>query len=352
MNKKTWFNGFGYFLGAGVLATGLAATGCGDDETPAVDAGVDAAPGVDATPCTGHGCPSGQNPWALTAEGGEVRLEYYQLPEGANKLAAHAFFWKDQTPAIRPLLGATIANHLNFEGCHDYETGEYFNGGVSTEAQAILDTRTYIDAGAFMQLVNEDDATDVIELAKQPAGTADQSQNLQHDILYLADTTLNPTYNAGYKIAFDGFGLDMTDGTAIQMNWMSNDPTVYLPPNFTMTNPAEADYFAGVELTRGQDFTPTWENAEPANANGPATLSFMGFVGLTGKVEAYCIKTSNTGELTIPYEVYDVVPDTGYLLMGTFTHTAWKDEQDAKIDVLGVNCKLSQYTLVDAAAAN
>ena len=360
MTKKSLLSGFGYFLGAGVLATGLTMTGCGDDETPVtqVDAGeeVDAMSNMDAAGCTGHGCPTGENPWGLTAENGEIRLEYFKLADGESKLAAQAFFFKNQDPANRGF-GGTPVDSPTAEAagvsCGDLTGGVYFNNGASAEAVQILATREYIDVGPFINFTNKDDASDVIALPKKE-GVVDLSQNLQHDIIYqVDDPLLTPAFNVGYDVSFEGLGPDLTDGTSVQMDWTTNNIEVYMPPPFTMANPVEDAFFAdGLTFTKGQDLTLQWSLDEALNADSASPASFVGFVNAeTNQVESYCIKIVDDGELLVPAEILEVVSPSGNLLVGTITHVAYKGENEGRVDVQGITCKLAGYTIEDAAAA-
>lgn len=368
MTNKNWLIGFGRTLGAVVLSTGMMATGCGDDTTTTdtpdamVDETPDAGPTADAMCEPGHGGGCGDSSFDLALEGGEIRLELFQQgpDNGGNRLAAQAFFFNAQTPGIRPMVGTQIVDENgDFHGCFAYKDGEYYNNGANPRHQEIADSRAYIDVGATVTLTNVADDTDTLELAKDDSGTAvDPSNRIQHDILYVGDENYDPARAAFYSWEIAGAGdylaIDLVNGysAATQMPVPDGfEPNIYFPQEFTLSDPVEADYFAsGVSFNKGEPLTITWDNAGEEDATSPGVVSFVGFVTANDEVESWCLTPGDSGSATVPPEVLDYVSPEGKLLVGKFAHTAWEQTQDdARFDVLAVNCKLGAYTITDPA---
>lgn len=351
--------------------------GCGDDggtsgDPP--DAGIDAMAtdggGIDA--CVGgHGGGCIDSPFSL-AEGGEFRLERFKYnPQNDDDLAAHAFFFRGQTPEFRELAGPeiTLRAELVADGytCHDMRRGDYFDNGFSAEAQLVADSRDYFDVGGA-RLTNADDATDVIELASSIGNadadaTTDASASLQHDILFKGDLDTVVTLGARYLPEIDGsaeYGsLDLKYGQSASGDEMADSngngvPQVYMPAGFTMTLPTEADFYPALPFTKGEDtfLEYTIDNPEPVGgADGyPTIVPFIGFVD-AGEVQAYCFKTTkgvlDDGKFTVPHEVLEILPaapaEPGYIIFGRFTHVAWEvgGGDLTRMDFVGVECLIS-----------
>src|SRR5688572_25394913 len=108
-----------------LLAGGLIA--CGDDKKD------------EPTICTGHGdC---DDAFELP-EGGEIRMELNGFADGTSNINIQALFFKSQNPPRRELVGSVVEG-----GCEDWSAGNIFDNGDTPEAQAIADSREYIDIG-------------------------------------------------------------------------------------------------------------------------------------------------------------------------------------------------------------
>jgi hypothetical protein len=385
------------FAGAFLLAGAVVA--CGDDDgggnTPP-DAGTpDAEPGpiIDGgTPdaCVGgHGEGCVDSPFVL-AEHAEFRLELFQTgPTGTgndSRLAAQSFFFTDQEPAARIIGGdpITIRPELADQGyvCVSMAAGNRFDNGGTPEAQAIVDTRTYIDVGDNVTMTNVADDT-AITLDKylssdDPAAATDPSANLIHDILYLADPDVDPALATQYKPAVAGSAaypaIDLGYGQAAFTTKELADangvgePLIYMPSDFQLTLPTEADFYAqaGLTFTKGEDFTITYTIDDPEDVGNthPTIIPFVGFVK-NREIQAYCLKFTadvlDDGEFIVPYEVFEIVDqdppaneDGSYFEFGRFTHAAWEAlnvAEPSRADLMGINCALSaDWEILDAPA--
>lgn len=365
--------------GACLLAGSVVA--CGDDgggSTP-IDAG--------GTPdaCVGSGHTSGciDSPFQLP-EGGEFRLERFQFsPDSTNDaLAGHAFFFRGQTPDFRELAGPAIdlrPDIAEIYSCHDMRRGDFFDNGKSPEAQVVADSREYFDVGGA-RLVNTADENDVIELtpnsqdSMNPRATTDESAQLVHDILYKSDPeNTDVQLFARYEPRIDGSSeypsLDLKFGQSAAGDELSDSngngtPQIYMPAGFTMTEPAEENFYEAKSLifTRGVDkiLRYTLDNPEPVGEPGgyPTIIPFIGFVDDEGKVNAYCFKNFegelDDGEFIVPHEVLEIIPaqpsDSAYIIFGRFTHVAWEVQREplTRLDFVGVECLISfQWEVVD-----
>lgn len=388
------------FAGAFLLAGALVACGDDDGENNPIDAGDDDidASTVDAgTPdaCVGgHGEGCAATPFAFP-EHGEFRIEVFQTgPSGTGddvRVAAQAFFFTGQTPPIRPFGGVPIPirQELTDMGiaCNDYSAGIYFNNGGTPEAQLAADSRTYIDVGASATLTNANDVTDVITLGKfesedDPALATDVAENIIHKILYQADANdTEVAFFTQYRPAVEGsetyIALDLGYGeaaaTAPPKNELADangegDPKIYMPSDFTITEPAEDDYFdaAGLTFVRGVDFELKYTVANPEGADHPQVIPFVGFIK-DRQAHVYCTNPFPPADATeatfiIPYEVFEVIDEDPaaddedtYFEFGRFTHAAWEDQAVAdpgRLDLLGIDCHLSpDWVVVDAPPA-
>lgn len=391
MIKKSSLQRMAQIAGTCLLAGSL--VGCGDDgnNNNPPDAGPDANQGLidggGGTPdaCVGgHGGGCFDSPFQL-AEGGEFRLERFKYnPDNDDDLAAHGFFFSGQTPDFRPLAGPEIELRQEILDkkytCHDMRQGNFFDNGKSPEAQTVVDTREYYDVGGA-RLINADDENDVIELVSSVGSTdvdavTDLSASLQHEILFKGSPDTNVGLFSRYLPEIDGsaeYGsLDLKYGQSAAGDELADEngngtPQIYMPAGFTMTSPAEEDFYANLQFVRGQDtvLTYTINNPEPVGepldqGGYPTIIPFIGFVDDNGKVNAYCFKNFagelDDGEFIVPYEVYDIIPEaptTGYIIFGRFTHCAWEvgREPITRLDLVGVECLISAtWQVVDPPA--
>ncbi len=379
------------FAGAFLLVGTM--VGCGDDDGPSnpVDSGAVDAPVADAgaaDACVGgHGEGCVGSPFALP-EHGEFRLERFQEgPTGTGddtRLAAQAFFFNNQNPPVRPFFGTPIPlrQELVDQGyaCGDYSAGNWFDNGGTPQAQAVADSRTYIDVGANATLTNVDDDAEVLTLNKfqssvDPLDATDFSANVVHDILYQADVDLEVSLGTQYKPAVNGsaayVALDLGYGEAALTGELADpngegDALIYMPSNFAITTPANFFDPAGQTFTKGEDFTITYtiDDPEAVGSGHPTIIPFVGFIK-NRQVQAYCSKQTpnviDDGTFIIPYEVFEVIDqdpaadeEGSYFEFGRFTHSAWEAENLAspgRLDLMGINCLLSPDWVVNPPAA-
>lgn len=361
MISKNRLNRFAHGLAAAVLAVGFTAA-CSDDPTvtPEVDSGVDA-----EVPCEGHLCPPTSATMTLP-EGGVIRYELFHVGYDAdgNKqeiLGGWTFLFKGQDPATRMILGPAVEGA---PGCFDQSAGNYFLSGNTTLNQAIVDTRTYYDLGASLTLTSENETA--IEMPKQE-GAQDPSTLLQHDVLYLTD--LGPAQaaalerNVKYPVPTiapvgDFPGLDLRGGFDAMLGADHTDPpAMYFPADFTFNTPTEEEYFAapaalngGLQVDASQDLTFNWTRAAEPPAGWVGQLQFTGFLDENQAFKYLCLSDSAT-EQVIPASLFTQpeMPQSGKLIHGAITHVAWaqhvSDAEEYRIDLLGVNCKFSWFTL-------
>jgi hypothetical protein len=331
--------------------------------------------GPDAPPpaCEGHTCPS-NSPTMMLPEGGDFRYELFHVgyDEYGNKievLGGWSFFFRGQTPSARPILGPLVTEGIGFPDgaadCFNQTAANYYWSGWSAQGQTIVDTRTYYDLGESLTLISENGVE--ISMPKREPGTADPSTLLQHGVLYMAD--LGPAQAAdldrGVKYPLpqiapvnDFPGLDLRGGVNVPANadW-TDPPAMYMPHDFTLLSPTEEEYFnpweeGGLWIDRTQDLTFAWY--QPATPAGfPAQVQFTGFLTDDQTFQYLCI-TASADTQVIPYGLFSQpdFPASGKLIHGTLTHVAWAQrdgEEELRFDVIGVNCKFSTYTLVDAA---
>jgi hypothetical protein len=368
MIKKSSLMKLGQLSGAFLLAGTL---GCGDDgggETTPVDANVTPPP-PDACAGGGHVCGDVDSPFLLP-EGGEIRLERYQLgiDDQDDDISAQAMFWKNQDPPYRGLEGKpiTLREELVALGydCADYRDGTFFDNARSEEAQAIADSRDYYDVGESVTITNTENPADMVVLPKyesadDPAAATDFSSSLVHDILYRDDGSYVVERGATYRPSIAGPAeypmLDLKYGESFTGEEFADadgngTPVIYMPGRYTLTQPTEADYYAdgAVNLVRGQDYTIEYDVLELEPEDWPDIMAFVGF-SRNSKVEAYCNRrftdVAEDGKFVIPFEVQEVItPDAenGSFFMGRYTHVAWEVQQDkTRLDLIGSECKVS-----------
>jgi len=367
MMKKSSLMKLAQLSGAFLL---VGAVGCGDNSggiTP-VDAN-EPPPPPDACAGGGHLCQEVDSPFLLP-EGGEIRLERYQLgtDDQDDFISVQAMFWKNQDPPYRGLAGKplTLRDELVDLGydCADYREGNFFDNGSSPEAQLVADSRDYYDVGESVTLTNTDNAANMVVLPKyvradDPIGATDFSSSLVHQILYRDDGSYTVERRATHRPSIAGSAeyptLDLKYGESLSGEEMADGngngtPLIYMPARYTLTQPTEADYYTegAVNIVRGQDYTIEYDVSEFEPEDWPGIMVFVGF-SRNGKVEAYCNRrftdVAEDGKFVVPFEVQEVVtPDaeTGSFFMGRYTHVAWEVQKDkTRMDLLGSECKVS-----------
>lgn len=315
-------------------------------------------------------------------EGGELRLERFQLgPDDADaELAAQALFFTGQEPPLRTIGGVPIELRVELTEqdyvCLDLRDGHYFDSGKSPETQAIVDSRAYYDVGATATLTNAEVAEDVITLerflaADDPTAATDRASGLVHDVLYKAPVTTPVARHARYLPAIAGSPaypyLDLAYGEAATGEELTDPatgegtPQIFMPSAFTMTSPAEADFYAegALVFTREQDLELTYAVTEAAPEGWPTILPFIDFVNDADVVEAKCLKLApgkpEDGRFIVPYEVLEVVQADpgGHAVFGRMIHVAWETRQDrTRMDLIGIESKVARgFVIQDATAA-
>jgi hypothetical protein len=293
--------------------------------------------GVDPPVCGGHGSSCG--PFAEDVpEGGEFRIELQKSgTDGTISAATHAYFYKDQTPAARPLMGPEFPAG---SGCIDMTAGIYFDNGSGPMATQIADTRTYIDAGASVKIKHAQKEITLDKLMNEK----DYSSLLTHDIVYLpasADGSDYPT-NAAYSVEWTGGELGamtMTEPTDSGTN-EAIESQLFVPAPMTNINPSFA---SNLQFPATGDWEVTYEKAA-APAGSPFEMTFILFLNeSTGGAEYQCTGDPSTGKLTVPRALLDKLQPTGLALFGTFTQIGHM-QSGRRLDTVGVNCTYQNYT--------
>jgi hypothetical protein len=344
MIKKNWLGLFA----AATLALSFTAA-CGGDDGD----GDGNTPDAMDEPCVGHGCPGIDSPFQL-GEGGEFRMEVIRTDDTDTDsfVAGQAFFFKDQVPSFRALgpdeVFATAAN----TECFDFRRNDFFDNGATPEAQAIVDTRTYYDAGETATLTSGATGFEFVMLPSED--NIDDSAGLLHDVLYENNDVTQVENNVAYAPSIAGSaelpGLDLGDGEAVTgEEWGDLPVELFMPPAWDVVGGVVADtsaYFAGVTLDPAADALFQWTNAEATNPAAPSQLAFIGVFNNDGGVDFYCFTPDTMdGEITLPAAVISEMDPDGGLLLGKFAHIAWENRLDGtRIDLLGVECKFAGYT--------
>lgn len=353
MVNKKYPRRVAYSFGVIGLLFGFAA--CGDDGgSNAPDAG--STPEVDAM-CSGHGCPGVDSPFQLP-EGGEMRIEFFQFgpnppPPLEGDLAAVQFFlFTGQDPEIRGP-GKLIEHDLEGIDCFDVSDGVNFDNGYSEVAQAIANSRSYIDVGENVTMTDADG--EEIVLSKL-TNDIDFSSNLTHDIIYRADMDF-PKFNMPYTFKVAGTaevpGLDLAFGeTPFGVDRPESEPpTMFFPRQFTLDSPTEEEFFAGLSVSRDEDLTISWTYEGDLDPEWPAVASFIGFGNADGQGIVGCSAAANGADgdsITIPTEALALAPEGGSLLVGFFHHIGYEERQTAtRFDTLGINCKAAGFEIAE-----
>ena len=285
----------------------------------------------------GHGGPKPTcGPWADDVpEGGDVRIEIQRNgTDNTTTHAMHGYFFKDQIPARRELEGVEV---VPGSGCTDVTSGAHFDNGAAGEAQAIADSRTYLEAGGEIQLKS---TAQSFTLPEQMA-MSDLSSGLTHDVVYLNPSTDGTAdlRNHGYSVEWTGGGLgsmELTEPTAVQGIPVKSQ--LYVPANMENISP---DFSAPLGVPATGDWAFSYTIAPP-EADAPPLLAFAVFYNLdTFGVEYQCVADAD-GTMTIPRAMIDKLKPTGLVYFGAFTHVGHK-QQGRRLDLVGVNCQYQEY---------
>ena len=368
---------------AALLSLGLVA--CSDDNPG--DGDVDAG-GPDA--CVGHTC----TPTAVAGlpEGGTLRLEYVHAGlngpdrvEGINAFVAQyegQQSWDENNPDVpRPFLGPSIATSATME-CYDQTDFNYFFQGHHPNIQNLADTRTYYaDGPATIPLTavgGPGDGT-VFDLVRQE-NTRDTANFIEHDNVWMgiaqtpgsaAELTRNTkqTINA-IPPNGDYPGLVLPQGYDMTLGGAEFDGTIgsFIAPDFDFDMPTPAEFFDPNGLVI--DDTADWQMGftmvdgltVPGAAEGwPNALWFTGFVSLqdygngAGGVPTLnymCLgpagSANSNQDIVIPQEVLELAPESGAIIAGIITHTAWALNETHRFDSIGMNCDFTTYSKATA----
>jgi hypothetical protein len=347
-------------------------TACGDDGgTPPDD--VDAPPDE---PCVGHQCPP-SNPVLMSPEVGLLRAELYHFganPDGTRNeaLGAWAFFFENQNPPYRSILGPVIDTLTPTNAtCFDNRVGDALVNGYSPRNQEIMDTREYFDLGPSITISPAAGGEDIIMTRYTAAADGDAARDptnqLLHKVIYKSELSAaaalqrNATYNMPVippdeAIGFPG--LDLRGGFDIpgSQDFAERTPTLYVPPNFTLDN--EADFYAagGFVIDPTVDLTMGWtiDDGDVIAADWPTTAQFTAFASVDAdgrpQIQYICVGPSAAGSHTIPADLFTMpdFPQSGLILQGMFAHVAWATpwgDAEGHFGYLGVNCDLGPFSL-------
>lgn len=306
-----------------VCASSLLA--CSSDDTP--------------SPCSAPHGGGGCGPFADgVPEGGEFRIELQKSgTDGTISAATHAYFFKDQNPPSRLMVGPELpAGSL----CFDMREGVFFDNGAAPAAVAIADSRTYIDAGPTVQIKHPSYAVTMDKLMNQ----IDYSSTLTHDIVYLpasGDGAPYPT-NTAYSVEWtegELGAMEMSDPTDSGTNAVI-ESQLFVPAATTNLNPSFA---SPLQLPATGDWTITYQVEASAPATAPFHMSFILFLNESGGADYQCTGDPSTGSLTVPRAVMDSLSPSGLALFGTFTQVGHV-QAARRLDLVGVNCTNQSYT--------
>jgi hypothetical protein len=374
-----------------VGALGLAA-GCGssDDNGGALPDGggngndLDAdVPEADAC-VPGHGeiCPGDLNLLELP-EGGEVRIEFFELGFNQEELlnATEAYFYRDQTPATRDIFGPLI--EITREAgdelpdstvCLDGRAGVHYNLVQWPENQAIADTRTYLDVGDSVKLVQRDGDLE-LEMVRSrrdeaPFNGVSRAQGKIHDIIYLVEDAelegedeyivpQNTWFDFEVPGSIDLPAFEPTNG----MNFVDGSPLdsfgLFFPSRYTHRGPDpdgdfaddfEQNYFErGVAYVEGEDFTFNVPLVNEPGDDDPASVYIAALFNEHNGVYIYCLNTNarEEGTVTVPREIVELLPAEedggarrGRMSLLHITHFGYA-LNGRQFHVMGMACKTS-----------
>jgi hypothetical protein len=285
----------------------IGGSGCGDDDTPGSDGG---------PTCVGHACP---NAVIDLPEGAEVRLELIDWKDGPLEVRTHAWFASAQEPASRPWPRlpsewGEVAPNV----CVDMTSGTIWPSGNP-------ESRTYVDVGASIKLVG---GGKELVLARGMDVEDDTERNV-HDIGYI--TEINPAdvlTDTEYVVEIPGAG---------SIEAVTLDPGIYMPEIFVTSFP---DMDETVYMPRGKDFPIIWDAPDNVDEFQFAFVAFLDLIDPT----VFCIGPNN-GQMVIPKDMLDVMTPGGLVKVGVLSHRAAEILDDRRADLVGINCKLTNYVV-------
>ena len=262
--------------------------------------------------------------------GGEIRLELIYTKDGAIgtgrkgnfEVRNHAWFASEQTPGSRPFTRPPAQWYESVNVCTDVRDKTMFPNGLPT-------SRTYLDVGANVTLTS---------------GSAEIVMTKESD---LQDQTYDNTYELGYwtEVPPDDLVVDAEYQVELagsdDIANMTFEAGLYVPADFDLSFPNLSQH---VEIPPAEDFPFIWTDDAPDE--DPFLFAFVGFADSLG-ANYFCIGPNNGGML-IPQEVLDDLPATGVVQFGLLSHRAVQlGDQEKRVDLLGLNCAESQYTITD-----
>jgi hypothetical protein len=369
---------------AGFLSLGLVA--CSDDAgdgDPPPD--VDAAPEPDAPPpCMGHACPGNDSVVSLP-EGGTLRMEYLHAgnnPDGTRiELNMRAFLtqfegqnsWDPNEPDVpRPFLGPMVASTPSME-CYDQRSFDVFFNAYHPNIQEFVDSRDYYADGPATITATSDDPNDPnnIDLILS-TDTSDPADGVIHPYIWLG-TGPGTDIDRGVKYSVDLQapngdypGLIAETGYDVPANATEWEGSLgaFIAPDFDLTAPTEQEFYNNLQIDPANDlaFGYNLVGGNPIPAEWPTPVWFAGFVRLmdygdgTGTrptLEYLCLgpagRDATNDALAVPAGVFStdpaVFPQTGKIITGIITHTAWALNETHRFDAVAMNCDIGDFTI-------
>jgi hypothetical protein len=260
--------------------------------------------------CVGLSCPPG----LFWPDGGEVRIQYIQLPDGTDWRILTAFFIGEQDPErIEPPALGHCAPDQNFAAS----------------------SRTYVDVGDSVTI---DMGDQTITAPKVMGDMAVDFIGRRHDLAYIIQTydDAQPTF----------FNAKHSATTANPMPFSDRLKGIYVPPKLDVLSPAGTGVVA---IKRHQDLLVEWKEVEPPDPD-VTTAGVILFLKASGPPEPpiTCVGPNN-GSFLIPADVIDtLIPQEGGIIqVGTASDQATLTDEGRRIDLWGTNCIAKLYSLVD-----
>lgn len=257
--------------------------------------------------CVGLSCPPG----LFWPDGGEVRIQYINLPDGTDWRIITAFFIGAQDPdRIAPPTLGRCAKEQNFDAR----------------------SRTYIDVG---ESVTVDMGDETIVAPKVTGEDAVDFIGRRHDLAYI-----NETYDPTTPVFFNAEHSATTDE---QMPFTDRLKGIYVPPKLNVISPAGPGV---IGVKRHQDLLIEWKEIEPPNPD-ITTAGVILFIR-PGAPPITCVGPNN-GRFVVPADDVDnLLPEEGGIMqVGTASDQAILTDEDRRIDLWGTNCIAMLWTKVD-----
>lgn len=302
------------------LVTGLIISGsfaCSDKDNPAT--------GVDAGSTF-----KGYN----ANEGGEIRVEYVRFMNGGAGARVVAFLYKDP--------GSTkYFPFPNLNGCTDMTSKTNW-----PEATNPLSQRVYHDPGNVIISNGPSSLT----VSRQTAMGADflGRTHPANDWFFHFDTT----DGAQFLTAKSSYDIILTGSADLPGQIFHDVP--FMPADFALSTPALT---TPVSIKAGTAQTFSWttpDSSPPTGYEIQSLVAFTGDGGPTDKGPAILCVQPNTGSITVPAPMIDVVraayPAGGLMARQTFTHVTRElidnnGPTGQRIDLISAWCYATPYTV-------